>query len=48
MTASLSVLWTITKGAWLTAGAIILALLAFHHVLSAKAKYYLWLLLPCG
>lgn len=45
MTAVLSALWTITRGAWLTAGVLILARLVFHRVLSSKAKYYLWLLL---
>lgn len=38
-------LLSITKGAFLTAGLIILLRLLLRNVLSAKAKYYLWLLL---
>jgi bla regulator protein BlaR1 len=41
----LDILWSITKGAWLTGGAILLFRLIFRRVLSPKAKYYLWLLL---
>lgn len=45
MTAVLSLLLSITRGALLTAGLILLVRVLFHKVLSAKAKYYLWLLL---
>lgn len=45
MTYPLYVLLEITLGAALTAIAIILIRLVFHRWLTAKAKYYLWLLL---
>lgn len=45
MTYPLYVLLEITLGAALTAIAIILIRLIFHRWLTAKAKYYLWLLL---
>jgi beta-lactamase regulating signal transducer with metallopeptidase domain len=38
-------LWEITLGAWVTAAVIILIRLVFHRVLSARAKYLLWMLL---
>lgn len=45
MTTAVQVLWTITLGSWLTAAGILLVRLLFRRVLSAKAAYYLWLLL---
>ena len=45
MTTVLSILATITRGALLTAALIVLIRLIFRRVLTAKAKYYLWLLL---
>ena len=45
MTTVLSILLSVTRGALLTAALIILVRLAFRRVLTAKAKYYLWLLL---
>ena len=45
MTEFIPTLLSITKGAFLTAGLIILLRLLLRKVLSAKAKYYLWLLL---
>jgi bla regulator protein BlaR1 len=41
----LDILWKITVGAWVTAAAIILVRLVFRRVLSARAKYLLWMLL---
>ena len=45
MTTVLSILLSVTRGALLTAALIVLVRLAFRRVLTAKAKYYLWLLL---
>ncbi len=45
MTAILEVLLDITLGSLLTAGVIILLRILFRNILSAKAKYYMWLLL---
>lgn len=45
MSAVLEILWDITLGSLLTAGLIILIRILFRNILSAKAKYYLWLLL---
>lgn len=45
MTNILSILLSVTRGAILTAALIGLVRLIFRKVLSAKAKYYLWLLL---
>ena len=45
MTAILETLVSITLGSLLTAGVIILIRILFRNILSAKAKYYLWLLL---
>lgn len=45
MTTAVQVLWTITLGSWLTAAGILLVRLLFRRILSAKAAYYLWLLL---
>ena len=45
MTAVLSILLSVTRGAILTAALIVLVRLVFRRVLTAKAKYYLWLLL---
>ena len=42
---TVEILWSITRGACLTAAVIVLIRLLFRRVLSAKAKYYLWLLL---
>ena len=41
----IELLWRITVGSWITAGAIILLRLLFRKHLSAKSKYLLWLLL---
>lgn len=41
----IELLWHITVGSWITAGAIILLRLLFRKHLSAKSKYLLWLLL---
>jgi beta-lactamase regulating signal transducer with metallopeptidase domain len=41
----LNILWKITVGSWVTAAAIILVRLVFRRVLSARAKYLLWMLL---
>lgn len=45
VTTTLSILLSVTKGALLTAALIVLIRLIFRRVLTAKAKYYLWLLL---
>lgn len=41
----LEILWRVTIGAWITAGAIIFLRLLFRRHLSARWKYALWLLL---
>ena len=41
----IELLWHITVGSWITAGAIISLRLLFRKHLSAKSKYLLWLLL---
>jgi beta-lactamase regulating signal transducer with metallopeptidase domain len=41
----LNILWKITVGSWVTAAVIILVRLLFRRVLSARAKYLLWMLL---
>lgn len=41
----IELIWRITVGSWITAGAIILLRLLFRKHLSAKSKYLLWLLL---
>ena len=41
----IELLWRITVGSWITAGAIISLRLLFRKHLSAKSKYLLWLLL---
>lgn len=41
----IELLWNITVGSWVTAGAIIFLRLLFRKHLSARSKYLLWLLL---
>ena len=41
----IELLWRVTVGSWITAGAIISLRLLFRKHLSAKSKYLLWLLL---
>ena len=41
----IDLLWRITVGSWVTAGAIIFLRLLFRKHLSARSKYLLWLLL---